>query len=527
MFWNSFALEGLLYMPRVGITAYDLLISCPGDVDKYVDVVKKCIDKYNRTLGQINNAEIVDKHWTTDSYSQSGDRPQELLNKQFVRDCDAAVAIFWTKFGTPTVKYGSGTEEEIEEMLSAEKQVFMYFVDEPVSPSELDSEQYKKIQEFREKYKDRGIYFVVDSEEELEKRFTNDLTMYFLPLMAGTKKLNNVIEKKPILDIVDYQTGTNCVSVVSSAFCESKFIKEQKFKILSTIEYLSNNLLPERTVVEIKEDDLQRVAIASFIKSRTIDSEIISSERETILKFAEKHKVDLPEGFWNVGNLTKTQVLSNPMLGSERLIYNGTDKEKERYEKLEDLYLKIEELNEYIEYFSVIDNCQLIKLVLSNLGTDIDEDIDVKLRFEKGKLVRNKNIPVPGMLIIDTILDMKFIDMVLKEKQTDSISAYSDYPIMPQRFSHQMTDPFNKPSATQEYEESKKKYTDIVNNLYCFELFEKENDDIILIHVSYLKHHTSVAFPSALVFSSVPESIEYEINSKHNADVIKGTLKIS
>ena len=189
--------------------------------------------------------------------------------------------------------------------------------------------------------------------------------------------------------------------------------------------------------------------------------------------------------------------------------------------------MKIEELNEYIEYFSVIDNCQLIKLVLSNLGTDIDEDIDVKLRFEKGKLVRNKNIPVPGMLIINTILDMKFIDMVLKEKQTDSISTYSDYPIMPQRFSHHMTDPFNKPTATQEYEESKKKYTDIVNNLYCFELFEKENDDIILIHVSYLKHHTSVAFPSALVFSSVPESIEYEITSKHTADVIKGTLKIS
>ena len=328
-------------MPRVGITAYDLLISCPGDVDKYVDVVKECIDKYNRLLGRINNAEIVGKHWTTDSYSQSGDKPQELLNKQFVRDCDAAVAIFWTKFGTPTDKYGSGTEEEIEEMLSAGKQVFMYFVDEPVSPSALNSEQYKKIQEFREKYKDRGIYFVVNSAEELEKRFTNDLTMFFLPLMAGTKKLNNVIEKRPILDIVDYQTGTNCVSVVSSAFCESKFIKEQEFKILSTIEYLSNNLLPERTVVEKKEDDLQRVAIsrfaiATFIKSRTIDSEIISSERETILKFAEKHKVDLPEGFWNVGNLTKTQVLSNPMLGSGRLTYNGTDKEKDIIDEIQD-----------------------------------------------------------------------------------------------------------------------------------------------------------------------------------------------
>lgn len=303
----------------MGITAYDLLISCPGDVDKYVNIVKECIDKYNRLLGRINNAEIVGRHWSTDSYSQSGDKPQELLNKQFVRDCDAAVAIFWTKFGTPTDKYGSGTEEEIEEMLSAGKQVFMYFVDEPVSPSELNSEQYKKIQEFREKYKGRGIYFVVDSEEELEKRFTNDLTMYFLPLMVGTKNSNSVVEKRPMLDIIDYQTGTNCVSVVSSAFCESKFIKEQEFKILSVIEELSNNLLSERTFVEKKEDeeeeDSQRVAIANFIKSKTIDSEITSSEKETILKFAEKHKVDLPEGFWNVGNLTKTQALLSPMLG--------------------------------------------------------------------------------------------------------------------------------------------------------------------------------------------------------------------
>ena len=28
--------------------------------------------------------------------------------------CDAAVAIFWTRFGSPTDEYGSGTEEKIE-----------------------------------------------------------------------------------------------------------------------------------------------------------------------------------------------------------------------------------------------------------------------------------------------------------------------------------------------------------------------------------------------------------------------------
>lgn len=50
-------------MPRTGITAYDILISCPGDVDKYVDVINKCIDEFNRLLGRVNNSEIVGRHW--------------------------------------------------------------------------------------------------------------------------------------------------------------------------------------------------------------------------------------------------------------------------------------------------------------------------------------------------------------------------------------------------------------------------------------------------------------------------------
>lgn len=235
----------------------------------------------------------------------------------------------------------------------------------------------------------------------------------------------------------------------------------------------------------------------------------------------------MPEDFWNVGNLTKTQSLLNPMLGGGGPTYDGTVEEKDRYNKLEELYWKIEELNEYNKYFRAIDDYQLVELVLSNSGTDIDEDIDIKLRFEKGKLVRNHDIPVPGKMIIDTILDMKFIEMVLKEKETESINAYSDYPMMPQRFSYHITNPFNQLSASQEYEDSKEKYTDIINNLCCFELFENKDEDVLLIHVSYLKHHTLVTFPSALVFKSVPESIEYEITSKHTADIIKGTLKMS
>lgn len=40
-------------MPRKNITAYDLLISCPGDVSKYVDVIKECIESFNITIGRL------------------------------------------------------------------------------------------------------------------------------------------------------------------------------------------------------------------------------------------------------------------------------------------------------------------------------------------------------------------------------------------------------------------------------------------------------------------------------------------
>ena len=104
------------------------------------------------------------------------------------------------RFGIKGIIFNDASEEEIEEMLSSNKQVFMYFLDAPVNPSSVDMEQYKKVQAFKEKYKDRGIYFIVRDEQELRQLFTNHLGMHFLPLAVGGK---NSFEKKasPVLKI--------------------------------------------------------------------------------------------------------------------------------------------------------------------------------------------------------------------------------------------------------------------------------------------------------------------------------------
>lgn len=138
-------------------TEYDLLISCPGDVDGEVKIIEKAIKKFNDTYSDVLAIRLTAKHWSNSSYNQSGGKAQELLNNQFIHDCDAAIAIFWTRFGSPTDRYGSGTEEEIEDMLAAGKQVFLYFSEKPVSPelllSEKAKQQYQKVKDFQEHYK--------------------------------------------------------------------------------------------------------------------------------------------------------------------------------------------------------------------------------------------------------------------------------------------------------------------------------------------------------------------------------------
>lgn len=144
------------------VTLYNLLISCPGDIKEEVTLIESAVDEFNELYAETLGITIKTRHWSKSSYAQSGGKPQALLNEQFVNKCDAAVAIFWTRFGSPTDEYGSGTEEEIEIMLQSGKQVFMYFSDKPIPPSKINGDGYEKIQAFRDKYKDKLLYVITE-----------------------------------------------------------------------------------------------------------------------------------------------------------------------------------------------------------------------------------------------------------------------------------------------------------------------------------------------------------------------------
>lgn len=214
-------------MPHSNDIIYDLLLSCPSDVVDLKDVIDDCVKSFNTTIGEINNIHIELKHWATDSFSQSGDKPQKILNKQFIMNCDLCVALLGVRFGTPTDNYGSGTEEEIENMLAQDKQVFMYFIERNVDPSKIDIEQYDKVRKFKEKYAEKGIYSTVKTAEELKIKFLNALTMYFMKLVAPN--INEVEPKKaPLLNVLSVDVKNGVLSLGHSNLKNIEFVNGKK-----------------------------------------------------------------------------------------------------------------------------------------------------------------------------------------------------------------------------------------------------------------------------------------------------------
>jgi len=52
-------------------TSFDILLSCPGDLNDQIDIVRRCVNRFNETIGRQNNVVLELKHWSTSSYPHS------------------------------------------------------------------------------------------------------------------------------------------------------------------------------------------------------------------------------------------------------------------------------------------------------------------------------------------------------------------------------------------------------------------------------------------------------------------------
>ena len=189
------------------ITSYKLFVSCPSDVEAYLDSIQTAITSFNHGFGNLNDISIDVIHWRKDVFSniEKGGSSEGEIIKQALEKTDMLIGIFWTRFGMPTEKYKSGTEEEIDYMLGERKPVSLYFLDKPVSPSKIDTKQLKKIKDFMKKHQKDGIYTILENEMDLAFRLKDDFEKRFSELLkdSSNKPVEDDSQAKTILWVDD------------------------------------------------------------------------------------------------------------------------------------------------------------------------------------------------------------------------------------------------------------------------------------------------------------------------------------
>ncbi|HWA08300.1 MAG TPA: hypothetical protein VG838_02420 [Opitutaceae bacterium] len=159
----------------------------PGDVAKELALARSVIDRWNLQHGEARGFWIKVHHWSTDCHPALGDRPQAIVNGQIVDESDILVAIFWSRFGTPTGLADSGTQEEIRRGVRLKKKVMVYFSDLEPLPPEARTEQTEKVWTFRQELRSDGLCWSFASRTQFERLFESHLTFALNELRPSPK----------------------------------------------------------------------------------------------------------------------------------------------------------------------------------------------------------------------------------------------------------------------------------------------------------------------------------------------------
>ncbi len=179
-------------------TVFNVLIASPSDVSSERNIIKEVIYEWNAIHSQKMNIVLLPVGWETHSSPEMGAPPQEIINDQVLAKCDLLVGVFWTRIGTSTGEYASGTVEEIERHIESGKPAMLYFSSRPVPPDRLEQEQYTKLTAFKESCKNRSLYEEYDSVQDFKEKFNRHLM-----LKLNEHELFKVENSEVTLNIVD------------------------------------------------------------------------------------------------------------------------------------------------------------------------------------------------------------------------------------------------------------------------------------------------------------------------------------
>jgi hypothetical protein len=160
-----------------------VFVASPSDVSPERARLEEVVAELNLSWSRSLGIRLDLLRWETHAYPGFGVDAQEVINRQIPSDYDIFIGIMWHRFGTPTGRADSGSEEEF---LRAKVRwdtdpstldLMIYFKNAPVAPSEMDGSQLSKIAVFRKTLgEEGGLYWVFQSTDDFASLLRLHLT---------------------------------------------------------------------------------------------------------------------------------------------------------------------------------------------------------------------------------------------------------------------------------------------------------------------------------------------------------------
>lgn len=157
--------------------AFNVMIASPGDVASERSITRDVVYEWNAVHSNSRKIVLLPIGWESHSSPEMGASPQSIINNQILEKCDILVGVFWTRIGTATDEYASGTVEEIERHIELGKPAMLYFSSQPVAMDTVDLEQVGNLKKFKESCRSRGLYESYDSHSDFKTKFYRHLQL--------------------------------------------------------------------------------------------------------------------------------------------------------------------------------------------------------------------------------------------------------------------------------------------------------------------------------------------------------------
>jgi hypothetical protein len=148
-------------MPKK-VSLIQVFLASPGDFSEERELAADVIGELNRTVCPSHGIHLDLVKWETHAVPGFGDHPQSVINDSIPVDYDIFVGVLYRRFGTPTLRAESGTQEEFDRAFArfqsdkSSVRLMLYFKTKEFTPTLDELDQYRKVLDFKRKVGETG-----------------------------------------------------------------------------------------------------------------------------------------------------------------------------------------------------------------------------------------------------------------------------------------------------------------------------------------------------------------------------------